>query len=76
MSSVLQEIEYHSSSSNGNHNNASTTTDQLRQRIDHIIPDATLVKGDDWNWSPEENASQNDNKILQRGNDPNDVSAH
>ena len=74
MSSVLQEIEYHSSSSNGNHSNASIRTDPLRQHRDHIIPDAALVNDDDRNWSPKEIASENDYKVLQHGNDPNDVS--
>ena len=75
MSSVLQEIEYHSSSSNGNQSYANITTDQLRQRMDHIIPDVALVTDDDRNWSSTDIASENDNKILQHGNDPNEVSA-
>jgi len=75
MSSVLQEIEYHSSSSNGNQSKASMTTEQLRQQMNHIIPDAMLVKDGDQNWSPEDIVSENDNKILQHGNDSNDVSS-
>jgi len=43
--------------------------------MDHIIPNAVLVKDDDRNWSPEEIASENDTKILQHGIDRNDVSA-
>ena len=75
MSSVLQEIEYHSRSSNGNQIKVNITTDQLRQQMDHIIPDAALVKIDDRNWSSEEIASENDTKLLQHGIYRNDVSA-
>ena len=76
-SSILQEIEYHSSSSYGNQSNASITTEQLRQQMNHIIPDAALAKDDDRNWSAEDIAPGNDNKIMipQHGNGPNDVSA-
>ena len=75
MFSVLQEIEYHSGSSNGKQGNAGITTDQLLQQMDYIIPDTTLVENNDRNWSSMEIASENDFKILQHGNDPNDVSA-
>lgn len=75
MSSILQQKEYLSSTLNGNQSTASITTDELRQQKDHIIPDVAFVEGDAQNWSSEDIASGNDNKILQHGNDRNEVSA-
>jgi len=74
MSSVFQEIEHRSSSSNGNQSKSNITTGQLRQQMDHIIADAAFVKYDDRNWPSGEIASGNDSKILQHGIDRNDVS--
>ena len=71
---ILQEMEYHNNALNGSQSNASISTDELRQQTVHI-PDASLVEDDDQNWSSEDIAPENDNKILQHGNGRNDVSA-
>lgn len=77
MSSILQDTECRSGSSNGNQSNAGITTEKLREQMNHIIPDAALANDDDRNWSLEDIASGNDNKtiISQHGIGLKDVSA-
>ena len=59
-------MEYQISTSKGNQSTALVKVDD--------IPDAALVEDDEPNWSPKDIALD-DHKILQHGNDPNDVSA-